>query len=130
MGAREEDVVHAWIRCFATQDLAGIVDLYSDEAAWHVAAWREAVVGREAIRAAIAQQFDHVADDKITIRRMFSTDAVVFFEAVDDFMYDAKEVTLHWASVWELDSAGKITVQRDYWDGREMDSQMSRPGMA
>jgi ketosteroid isomerase-like protein len=130
VGAQEEDVVHSWISSFAAQDLVGIMDLYSDDAAYHVAAWREPVVGRDAIRAEIAQQFDRVTDDKITILSMLSTDGVVFFEAVDDFKFGAKDVTLHWASVWEIGSAGKITVQRDYWDGREMDSQISPPGAA
>ena len=40
MGIQQEAVVQSWVGCFAAQDLDGIVDLYSDDAAYHVGAWR------------------------------------------------------------------------------------------
>jgi limonene-1,2-epoxide hydrolase len=49
----------------------------------------------------------------------------VFFEAVDNFNYGGKTVTLHWASVWEIDIAGKISAQRDYWDAQELAAQLT-----
>ena len=122
MGTRQEAVVAAWIDCFVAQDLEGIVELYSDDAAYHVAAWHEPLVGRDAIRAEIGQQFDRVSDDEISVLNIVSTDEVVFFEAVDTFKYRGKDVTLHWASVWEINPSGKIAAQRDYWDAKELET--------
>jgi limonene-1,2-epoxide hydrolase len=125
MGSRQEAVVRSWIDCFVAQDLDGIVDLYSDDAAYHVAAWREPVVGRDAIRAEIAQQFERVSDDEISVLSILSTDEAVFFEAVDNFNYGGTAVTLHWASVWDVDIRGKIGAQRDYWDAQELKAQLT-----
>ena len=123
MGAQQEAVVWSWIDCVVAQDLAGIVELYADDAAYHVAAWRPPVVGRDAIRAEFARQFDVASGDEITVLSIFSTDAVVFYEAVDNFTYGDDAVTLHWASVWEIDPSGKITAQRDYWDTNELEAR-------
>jgi hypothetical protein len=41
MGSREEEVVRSLYNCYATGDRAALVDLYSDEAVYHVAAWHE-----------------------------------------------------------------------------------------
>lgn len=124
VGTQQEAVVHSWIECFAAQNLDGIVDLYSDDAAYYVGAWHQPIVGRDAIRAEIAQQFTRVSDDDITILNIFSTDSVVFFEAVDNFMYGHDDVTLHWASVWEINPLAEIAAQRDYSDPKELESRL------
>ena len=125
MGARQEAAVRSWIDCVVAHDLSAIVDLYTDDAAYHVNAWRKPLVGRDAIHAEIARQFDRSSDDEITILNIFSTDAIVVFEAVDNFRSGGKDFTLHWSSVWEIDPAGKISAQRDYWDGKELEAQLA-----
>jgi limonene-1,2-epoxide hydrolase len=52
-------------------------------------------------------------------------DSIVFFEPVDNFRISGRDVMLHWSSVWELDPAGKITTQRDYWDAKELAAQLA-----
>jgi limonene-1,2-epoxide hydrolase len=123
MGAQQEAVVRSWIDCVIAQDLASIGGLYADDATYHVNAWRPPVVGRNAIRAEIARQFDVASGDEITVLSIFSTEAVVFYEAVDNFKYGDNAATLHWASVWEIDPSGKITAQRDYWDAKELETR-------
>jgi hypothetical protein len=36
-----------------------------------------------------------------------------------------KPVSLHWASVVEVDSDGRITAMRDYYDIEELQSQLA-----
>jgi limonene-1,2-epoxide hydrolase len=123
MGAEQEAVVRSLIDCVAAQDLAGIVDLYADDAIYHVNAWRPPVVGRDAIRGEIARQFDWASGDEITVLCIFSTDTVVFYEAVDNFKYGGDAATLHWASRWEINPSGKVTAQRDYGDTKELEAR-------
>ena len=125
MGSQQETVVHSWVDCYFTQDLTAVMDLYADDAAYHRDAWKPPFVGREAIRAEIAQQFGATSDYRITISNLISTDALVFIEGVDNFRYGGKDITMHWSSVWELNPAGKITAQRDYADSAEFRGQIA-----
>jgi hypothetical protein len=65
----------------------------------------------------------------LTMRSRFSPSSLptpsCALRAVDNFRIGGKDVTLHWSSVWELDPAGKITTQRDYWDAKELAAQLA-----
>jgi ketosteroid isomerase-like protein len=128
MGSKEEAVARSAIDCYATGDRAALVDLYSDEAVYHVNAWQEPLVGRDAIRAEIDRQFDLVSDYRTTIVNIFSKDSVVFSEGIDTFKHSrsgGKDVTSHWARVQEINPAGKIISLRDYWDSQEQEGQLA-----
>ena len=125
MGSKQEAVFRSWLDCYAAGDRAAALDHYSDDATYHVAAWHQPLVGRDAIRAELDRQFDSISDYRYTIRNIFSTDAVVFVEGIDAFKYGGKDVTTHWCSVHEINPAGKITAQRDYLDMKELEAQLA-----
>jgi limonene-1,2-epoxide hydrolase len=125
MGSRQEDVVRSWLDCLAVGDLEGVIDHYSEDARYHVAAWHEPLVGRNAIRAELSQQLARLSDYRYTLLNIASTDAVVLIEVVDSFKLGGKDVIMHWSSVQEINPAGKITAQRDYYDMKEFEAQLA-----
>lgn len=124
MGIEQERVTRAWLACYAAHDKAGLLDFCADNANYHVHAWHDPLVGREAIRGELDRQFDLVSDYRSTILNVSSTDAVVFIEGIDTFKHAKAtgDVTVHWTSVQEINSDGRISKQRDYSDSAELTS--------
>jgi limonene-1,2-epoxide hydrolase len=124
MGDQQEAVVRSMLECLFV-DLDATVDHYADDATYHTAAWKPPLVGRDAIRAELDQLFGHHSDYRYTIRNIASTDAVVLIEVLDAFKYDGRDLAIHWSSVLEINPAGKITAQRDYYDMKEFEAQVA-----
>ena len=125
MQSKQESVVRSWHQCYAAGDRAAVLDHYANDAVWHVVWWREPLVGRDAIRAALETQFDGMANYRSETRTMLSKDAAVFVEGIDTFTRSGKEVILHWSVVLEINAEGKIAQQRDYWDHQELQAQLT-----
>jgi limonene-1,2-epoxide hydrolase len=125
MGERQEAVVRSLLGYFVAGDGDGAANLYADEARWHLGAWREAIEGRDAIRAELDRMLARVPDYRYTIRNIASTDAVVFAELVDTYTRDGKEITMHWSIVLDIDPAGGISAERDYFDVKELEAQLA-----
>jgi limonene-1,2-epoxide hydrolase len=125
MGGKQEAVIRSLLDCFVADDRDGAVNLYSDEATWHPrGAWREAAVGKDAIRAEVDRIFP-LPDYRYTIRNIASTDAVVFAELVDTHRRDGKEITMHSSIVLEIDPEGRISAERDYFDAKELEARLA-----
>jgi limonene-1,2-epoxide hydrolase len=125
MGKEQEAVLRSLLECYVADDRDGAADLYADEATWHLGAWREAVVGRDAIRAELDRIQPRVPDYRYTMRNIASTEAVAFAELVDSYTRDGKQITMHWSIVLEIDPAGKISSERDYFDAMELEAQVT-----
>jgi limonene-1,2-epoxide hydrolase len=107
-------------------DLESAVDHFADDATYHVAAWHEPLVGREAVRDGLEREFGALSSEyRYTIVNMASTNEVVFMEVVDEFKSRGTNITMHWSSVLEINQAGKITARRDYWDTKEFDARLA-----
>jgi limonene-1,2-epoxide hydrolase len=122
MVADHEAVVRSFLDCIVRRDLEAALDHYADDAVYHVNAWREPLVGITAIREGVGQEIA-LSNYRYTIVNLASRGAAVLFEVVDEFETRGKRVSMHWAGAWEINRAGKITARRDYWDGRESESQ-------
>ena len=125
MTSDAESVVRSWLSCYAARDRAAVLDHYADDAIWHVSWWRDPRVGRDAIRAELDGQFDGMSNRRSETRNFFAKDGVVFIEAIDSITLGDKEATLHWSTVLEVNGDGKIAEQRDYWDTRELEAQLT-----
>jgi limonene-1,2-epoxide hydrolase len=123
MGATQEAVVRSLVESLNADDRDRVAAHYADDAVWHLSAWREPIVGKPAIRAML----DQLAGDgfRFTILNIASTDVVVLTELVDTHERDGRQITLHWSSVTELDQTGRIVAERDYWDSKELEAQLS-----
>jgi limonene-1,2-epoxide hydrolase len=107
-------------------DREGAIAHFADDGAYHVAAWHEPLVGRDAVRDGLEREFRALSSDyRYTILNMASTDAVVFMEVVDGFKRNGKDFTMHSTWVFEINQAGKITARRDYWDAKELEARLA-----
>ena len=126
MGTRQEAIVRSWFDCMVALDLDAAVDHFADDATYHVAAWHEPLVGRSAVRDGLKRELGALSSEyRFTIRNVASTDSLVFMEVVDEFKKSGKVITMHWASVFELNRAGKITARRDYVDMNEFEARLA-----
>ena len=125
MGSDQESAVRSFHKCYAAGDRAAALSHYADDAIWHVAWWREPRVGRDAIQSELDRQFDALSGYRSEVVNMLSQDAIVFVEGIDTLTRGADEVTIHWSSVFEINAEGKIARQRDYWDTRELETQLT-----
>jgi limonene-1,2-epoxide hydrolase len=127
MGAQSDatSVVRSWHTSYAAGDRLAALDHYADDAIWYLNWWREPHVGRDAIRAELDRQHDGFANYRSEIVNLFSNDGVVFIEGIDTFTMGGKDATMHWSTVLEINSEGKIARQRDYWDTKELQVQLT-----
>ena len=56
MDRQHEEVVRSFLDCVAASDLEAAIDHYADDLTLHVAAWRDPLIGREAIRDALQRE--------------------------------------------------------------------------
>ena len=123
MGDKQEAVVRSLLDSWPG-DREAAVELLSDQATYHVSAWSEPLVGKEAIGAELDRQAGIYSNIRYQIRNIASTDAVVFTERLDSFNIGGKDITLHWASVHEFGPDAKVIAIRDYFDMKELESQL------
>jgi uncharacterized protein (TIGR02246 family) len=123
MGTEQEAVVRSLLDCVAAGDAERAADHYADDASYSYPPWREPIVGRDAIRAALRKLFASCfAELRYTIVNIASTNAVVFTELTDTYNRNGEDVTMHWLSVTEINEKREITAQCDPFDTRELDA--------
>jgi limonene-1,2-epoxide hydrolase len=124
VSVQHEQVVRRFLDCVAARDFEAALEHYADNAAVSVAAWHEPLVGKEAIRKALESETG-LRDYRYRILNMASIGPVAFLEVIDEFRHGDHDLTMHWCGVWEIDSAGKITARRDYWDTAELEARLA-----
>lgn len=124
MAREQEIVVLAFLDAIVAGDHERALGCCAPDAAYHVSAWQQPVVGREAIRSELERQAAIFTDFGYEIVNIASTDSVVFTERVDSMRIGGKPVSLHWASAHEV-AGGLITTARDYYDTKELEARLS-----
>lgn len=125
MGDRQEATVKRFLAAIAGADVDGAVACFSDDARYHVSAWQEPVVGKDAIRTELERQAGIYSDFRSDLVNITSAETLVFTERLDSFAIGPKRITLHWAGVFEVDQSLKISAIRDYYDLKELEAQLS-----
>jgi limonene-1,2-epoxide hydrolase len=124
----QEAVVRALLDSVVARDREAFVEQFAEDAVYYVNAWHEPLIGHDAIRREFDRQADIYTDFRYEILHVASTDALVFTERIDTMRIGGKDVSLHWASVHEIDRAGKITAGRDYYDMKELEARLGSDG--
>jgi hypothetical protein len=99
-------VVERWVELFNAGDADALAALYSDDAVNHQVA-QEPVIGREAIRAMFASEFD-AAEMVCLVEAIHEADNVVALEWMDP-------LGLRGCGFFTIRD-GQILFQRGYWD--------------
>src|SRR5207245_571560 len=100
--------------CLAAEDWDAAAEHYAVDATHTNPAWGEPVVGREAIRADEEQTGSLYSTFRYTIVNIASTDSVVLTERTGTMTMAGKDITMHMATVHEVNREGKISASRAY----------------
>jgi limonene-1,2-epoxide hydrolase len=122
---RLEATVREFLDRGVAADVAGSVALLADDAEYHVNAWNEPLVGRDAIGEEFQRQRRLWSDFRYELLHVATTGNVVLTERVDTVRVDGRDVTVHIAGVFELDADAHITRWRDYFDSHEIEEQLA-----
>ncbi|HEX3705858.1 MAG TPA: nuclear transport factor 2 family protein [Mycobacteriales bacterium] len=125
MSPQQDQTVRALLDAIVAKDMRAAAEVFAPDASYHVRAWEDPVIGTAAITAEFERQGGIFADFSYEILTAVSTDTMVFMERIDSMRIAGKPVSLHWASVVELDREGRITVMRDYYDTVELQNQLA-----
>lgn len=128
MGESQEGAVRAFVEGLnGTWDDAQIkraVDRMAPQAHYHVYAWERPVVGQDAIRREMQRQAPHFADLHCEILNIASSDSTVFVERLDSMTTKEGPLKSHLAAVFEVEPDGKIRAWREYYDSKEITTQV------
>jgi limonene-1,2-epoxide hydrolase len=120
-----EATVCEFLRAFEGKQLDAaqidrLLDYMTADARYHVYAWEEPFVGREAIRAELLKEAPVFSDGEFEFLNVASVGRTVFVERHDIITMFGKRAAVAVVGVFELDADGKITSWRDYFDSREI----------
>ena len=128
MGATHEALVREFLAAWAKRDGDLLAEYFTEDAVWHES-WRDAVVGREAIRNELTFQISWATDFDLEVRTIATVGNSVLNERVDRFVMNGQQITVPVAGVFELNDAGKFTGWRDYYDWNRLSEQLVTAGI-
>lgn len=97
-----------------------LLDRIAPDARYHLFAWDEPFVGRDAIRDELVRQAAFYSDKRFEIVEVASVGRTVFVQRVDWVTMNEKRAGFHVVGVFQVDADGKIESWRDYCDSREI----------
>ena len=77
------------------------------------------VQGRARIAAIFNHMFTQVAEPQFTVTRVIASESDIFMRWDFHFLMGQKPGHIHGSTHFELNSAGLITLHRDYWDAAQ-----------
>jgi limonene-1,2-epoxide hydrolase len=102
-----------------------IVSRMAPNGRYHVFAWNEPCVGRDAIRSELRQQAPLFANTKVEFLNTASCGSTVFIERIDWVTMSGVRVGVHVVGVSEIDEDGNVVSWRDYLDSSEITAQLA-----
>ncbi len=129
MGDSKQDAVRAFVKEMegAGWDDAQVERLLgrmAPQARYQVYAWERPIVGRDAIRRELRRQAPHFRDLQRQMVNIASAASTVFVELLDSMMTKKGPLTSHLVAVLEVDEGGKICAWREYYDSKEITTQV------
>ncbi|NDV12230.1 nuclear transport factor 2 family protein [Crenobacter caeni] len=107
----------AWFSGLTLSTLARIETVYAANARF--ADPVHALTGRDAIQVLYARMFDTLETPRFTINRVIAEGDSAFVAWRFDYRYRGRAFGFDGASVLDMDDAGLIAHQQDYWDSAD-----------
>ena len=132
MGTEHEEAVRAFFQesegpKLDAAQVERLVARMAPDARYHVFAWEDPIVGRDAIYDEFLRQASSTSNGRVELLAMASVGGTVFVERRDFVTIEDKDVAVHVTGVFEVDDDGKIASWRDYFDSREVATKVGRP---
>ena len=129
MGDSKQDAVRAFIKEMEGKgwddaQIERLLGRMTPQARYQVYAWERPIVGRDAIRQELHRQAPHFHDLRREIVNIASAASTVFVELLDSMMTKKGPLTSHLTAVLEVDDGGKIFAWREYYDSKEITTQV------
>jgi limonene-1,2-epoxide hydrolase len=125
MSERPDEVVRSLLEVMTKGDVAAILTHFADEASYRVNAWNEPLDGIDAIRKELERQLAMWSDFRFDLINVASSGNVVFTERIDTVHMMGRDLDIHVAGVFSVGEDGKISSWRDYFDMKEVESQLA-----
>jgi limonene-1,2-epoxide hydrolase len=122
---RPEAVVQSLLEVMSKGDVAAVLPHFAEGASYRVNAWNEPLVGVDAIGKEMQRQMAMWSDFRFDLLNVASTGNVVFTERIDTVHMMGRDLDIHVAGVFEVTQDGKISSWRDYFDMKEVESQLA-----
>jgi limonene-1,2-epoxide hydrolase len=120
-----EEVVRSLIERMNANDNEAVFASFAENASYRVNAWNEPILGVDAITQDFERQHALWSDLRIKLVNLASAGNVIFTERIDTVHMMGRDIDVHMAGVFEVDSHGKIASWRDYFDMKEIESQLA-----
>jgi limonene-1,2-epoxide hydrolase len=129
MGDSKQDAVRAFFEEMEGEgwddaQIERILGHMAPEARYQVYAWERPLLGQDAIRGELHRQAPHFHHLRCEIVNIASVDSMVFIERVDSMTTKNGPLTMHVAAVLEVDDGGRISAWREYYDSKEITTQV------
>jgi limonene-1,2-epoxide hydrolase len=124
MSEHHEKVVLSLIGRINDTDDEAVLASFAPNAMYRVNAWNEPVVGVNAISQDFERQHALWSEPRVEVINIASTGKVVFTERVDTVHMMGRDIESHMVGVFEVDDNDKIVSWRDYFDMKEIESQL------
>jgi len=121
-----EAMVTAENACWNSTQVDRLLGYMSPDASYHVWAWHEPFVGRDAIREELLREAPLFSDATFEFLNFASVGSTVFVERRDWVTMNSKRADFHVVGVFEVDNSGKIASWRDYFDTAEITDKIGR----
>jgi limonene-1,2-epoxide hydrolase len=110
-----ESVIRKFFACFPASDADEVIGFFSDDAVY-IDGPRGIHRGINAIRTELQSQLEMVPNTTIDIKALAASEGTVLTERVDNCEIAGKTVGMEVVGVFDVDSEGRITRWRDYYD--------------
>ena len=110
-----ESVIRKFLGCFSRSDVDELVGFFSDDAIY-IDGPRGVHRGIDAIRTEFQSIVAMVPSTSVEIKSLATSDGTVLTERVDNFEVGGKQIGMEVVGVFDVDSEGRITRWRDYYD--------------
>ncbi len=77
------------------------------------------VLGAEKIHAIFSHMFTQVREPRFTVTKVIASEADIFMRWDFHFYMGKRPARIHGSTHFEINSAGLITLHRDYWDAAQ-----------
>ena len=115
MPGSAESVIRNFLACFPASDVDEVVGFFSDDAVY-IDGPRGVHKGVNAIRAELQSQLEMVPNTTVEIMTLAASGGTVLTERVDICEIAGQSVPMEVVGVFDVDSEGRITRWRDYYD--------------
>ena len=115
MTGSAESVIRNFLACFPASDVDEVVGFFSDDAVY-IDGPRGVHKGVNAIRAELQSQLEMVPNTTVEIMTLAASGGTVLTERVDICEIAGQSVPMEVVGVFDVDSEGRITRWRDYYD--------------